>query len=318
MSDKELSRIIARKLAEADTDIEKLLSNADKSLLKIYKQALDDIRADLQRLAERYPEGNPVLIPAREELERQIKIKIDQLTYRVKGIINSTLKDTFTSNYYQTAYAFESSMGLNLGFGMLNASVIEASVLNSFDKITWVNRLDGWNQIAYAEIRKSLTKGLILGQGYGKIGKDIKERLDISAGRAIRIARTEGHRVQSVARLDAIDKTTSAAERLGIEVTRIWTATLDNRTRDTHADLDGQAASEDGFYTISGITTEAPGLSGVPEFDINCRCTERTEIKGYETNVRRDNISKELIEYQTYKDWYNGRIGLNKDGQEYV
>jgi uncharacterized protein with gpF-like domain len=312
MSDKDLTRLIIRKLALADTYVEGLLKTADKRLLAEYKASLDAIRLELAKLYEKLggniTRENALQYNRLSSLEAQIAAEIKRLNVVTRQIITGSLKDVFATNYYNTAYAFESSMSLKLGFGLLAADVIKASVLNPLDRITWIERAQGWNQDAYNKIRSAITQGLIKGEGYGKIGKAIKDRLDITAGRAVLIARTEGHRVQSVARLQAFEKTEAACDRLGVEVLRIWTATLDAKTRPDHQDADGQAADEDGMYNINGITTEAPGLSGIPEFDINCRCTERTEVKGYESNIRKDNITKELIPNMTYKEWYNLRI----------
>jgi uncharacterized protein with gpF-like domain len=312
MSDKDLTRLIIRKLALADTYVEGLLKTADKRLLAEYKASLDAIRLELAKLYEKLggniTRENAIAYNRLSSLEAQIAAEIKRLNVVTRQIITGSLKEVFATNYYNTAFAFESSMSLKLGFGLLAADVIKASILNPLDRITWIERAQGWNQDAYNKIRSAITQGLIKGEGYGKIGKAIKERLDITAGRAVLIARTEGHRVQSVARLQAFEKTEAACERLGVEVLRIWTATLDAKTRPDHQDADGQAADENGMYNINGITTEAPGLSGIPEFDINCRCTERTEVKGYESNIRKDNITKELIPNMTYKEWYNLRI----------
>lgn len=312
MSDKDLTRLIIRKLALADTYVEGLLKTADKRLLAEYKASLDAIRLELAKLYEKLggniTRENALQYNRLSSLEAQIAAEIKRLNVVTRQIITGNLKDVFATNYYNTAFAFESSMSLKLGFGLLAADVIKASVLNPLDRITWIERAQGWNQDAYNKIRSAITQGLIKGEGYAKIGKAIKDRLDITAGRAVLIARTEGHRVQSVARLQAFEKTEAACERLGVEVLRIWTATLDAKTRPDHQDADGQAADENGMYNINGITTEAPGLSGIPEFDINCRCTERTEVKGYESNIRKDNITKELIPNMTYKEWYNLRI----------
>ncbi len=51
------------------------------------------------------------------------------------------------------------------------------------------------------DIRTELTRGLIEGEGYGKIAKAITDKTGIHFGRILRIDRTEGHRVQNAAKI---------------------------------------------------------------------------------------------------------------------
>jgi F like protein len=93
--------------------------------------------------------------------------------------------------------------------------------------------------------------------------------------RAETIARTEGLKVTEQVRADSMD---AMADQAGIDrglVVKQWSATNDNRTRDTHAALDGQARLvEDPFDSESGAQLDHPGDgSAPPEEVINCRCT---------------------------------------------
>jgi uncharacterized protein with gpF-like domain len=324
MSDKDLNRLIVAKLKKADTNIEELLKSYEQRLLKAYKASLRNIRAELAEAAAKYGDkaaySEMMKFQRLDKLEANIKNEIKRLNAISKNTIKAELKEVYQANYYQSAYALESSSSLKLGFGMLDTNVVETSILNPLDRISWENRLKKWNNNMIDKINQDITRGLIQGEGYGKIGARIAKTIGESAGHAIRIARTEGHRVQSAARLKSFAKSQESMDRLGVETIRIWTATLDVRTRDSHAAMDGQSPDEDGYYTLpSGVRTEAPGLSGVAEEDINCRCQERMEVKGYESNVRRDNMTKELIPNMTYQEWYDLRINtvkLDKGGEK--
>lgn len=154
------------------------------------------------------------------------------------------------------------------------------------------------------QIRSELTQGLIQGEGYGKITKRIIDKTGINAGKVTRIVRTEGHRVQNAASLLAYDKTQVAADRLGLKTVKKWVATLDNRTRDTHQQMDGQEADAEGMFTFpGGAKTPAPGIQGPPEEIINCRCTTIMQFKDFPQKFRRDNETKQIIEYTNYADW---------------
>jgi hypothetical protein len=108
----------------------------------------------------------------------------------------------------------------------------------------------------------------------------LEKSTEMSANKTIRIVRTEGHGTQSVGRKLAVDNIEGAADRLGVKIKRVWVATNDDRTRDSHLAMDGKEADDDGLFTFpSGVRTEGPGMSGVAEEDINCRCTVRVEVE---------------------------------------
>lgn len=85
---------------------------------------------------------------------------------------------------------------------------------------------------------------------------------------AIRITRTEGHRIQNQAQMDTI----KTAKSKGADVVKQWDSTLDGRTRDTHKRLDGQIREIDEPFEIGGLSAMCPGDFGDPAEDCNCRC----------------------------------------------
>lgn len=100
--------------------------------------------------------------------------------------------------------------------------------------------------------------------------------------RAETIARTEVQRTVGRARRESI---TQVLEQIGEpkeSVVRTWVATGDKRTRDTHAEMDGQQRGLDAPYeSSSGARMMHPGdasLGAPAEELINCRCTELYEI----------------------------------------
>jgi len=52
-----------------------------------------------------------------------------------------------------------------------------------------------------------------------------------------------------------------------------WVATLDDRVRDTHLDLDGEIVPLGEPFTAGGYSAQNPGEFGIASQDINCRCT---------------------------------------------
>lgn len=65
----------------------------------------------------------------------------------------------------------------------------------------------------------------------------------------------------------------AAVVAAGITITKTWVATLDDVTRETHAEADGQEVSIDEPFSVGGDELMFPGDDGSPEETINCRCT---------------------------------------------
>ena len=99
---------------------------------------------------------------------------------------------------------------------------------------------------------------------------EIVQRLDRDASvwetRAERISRTETTGAYNAGALDA-----GHEEGAGVKV---WIASADDRTRDTHLEVSGTCVGIDDTFDVGGALLEMPGdPSGAPEETINCRCT---------------------------------------------
>lgn len=102
--------------------------------------------------------------------------------------------------------------------------------------------------------------------------------------RLMRIARTENTQMRSQFKLDIQRELASQ----GIEVRRKWIHTLYNPTaiitdeyepRLDHLALHGQLEDRSGYFHTPKASGKAPGMFGVPEEDINCRCDVEFVLK---------------------------------------
>ena len=82
----------------------------------------------------------------------------------------------------------------------------------------------------------------------------------------MRIARTEGHRLQCQAGMDACYK----AKEMGADVVKQWDSTLDSNTRESHVAIDGQIRELDERFS-NGLMFPGDPSGGAAEV-INCRC----------------------------------------------
>ena len=96
------------------------------------------------------------------------------------------------------------------------------------------------------------------------------------ARRAETIARTESIRAVNQGQFDAVRQAVQNGEYGDVDVEKIWIATKDSKTRDTHRALDGQVARglNGMFISPSGAMLMHPHDPNAPaEEIINCRCT---------------------------------------------
>jgi uncharacterized protein with gpF-like domain len=122
-----------------------------------------------------------------------------------------------------------------------------------------------------ALIQKITTESIGLGLSQAEAGKLIADGLsewgaDISRHRSRVIARTETHAASQAA-------SQTAAEEIGFKVLKEWVSGNTDRTRDDHAEADGQTVELDQPFSVGGEQLMHPGdASGSAENVINCRC----------------------------------------------
>lgn len=119
-------------------------------------------------------------------------------------------------------------------------------------------------------LRKKITsvvsRSMATGRTFTQCAEELAANSRIGYNKAARIARTEGHRVQTRATMDAMEQ----AKDRGADVVKQWDSTLDGNTRDSHRAVDGQIR-ELGEEFSNGL--DYPGdPSGKASEVVNCRC----------------------------------------------
>lgn len=93
--------------------------------------------------------------------------------------------------------------------------------------------------------------------------------------RAETIARTEGVKVTSLARQEALTQSVEDLQIAPERLSRVWRSTMDSRVRDSHAAMDGQEVGmNEPFVSGNGNYLMYPGDPSAPIEEVaNCRCT---------------------------------------------
>ena len=294
-----------RLLRQGENSADRITKQTERRLIKNYQDALKEIRNKLSAQAEKgnLTQAQMAKYNRLARLEEDIGKEIGKLTGKNASNLRKGIGDVYEDQFYRTGYAVEREAQAKLGFGKLDRDAIEKAIENPADRIGFLERNKENSQRLRRQLKEQLTQGLTQGEGYEKIAKRLKDRMDVGANEALRIARTETHRSQVQGRLEGFDR----AEKAGVVAKRIWVSTLDDRTREDHEEMDGQVADENGMFDVEGIKAEGPGLTGSAEQDINCRCAVRMEIVGYEPELRRTREDG-TIPYTNFADWKKERI----------
>jgi SPP1 gp7 family putative phage head morphogenesis protein len=158
-------------------------------------------------------------------------------------------------------------------------------------------------------ITSEITQGLLQGEGVGKVATRLQNVADMNRASALRNARTSITGAENAGRLATFEE----AKAKGIKVKKQWQATLDGKTRHSHAALDGVSVDTDKPFPNGCMYPADP--DGPPEEVYNCRCTMIADL-GVESKepvyrrVRDPTTGRNVvINDMTYREWVASKYG---------
>ena len=304
---------LSGELIKADKALDSILSGTERRIVRAHANSLVAIRSELAQVYAKYEKAGELTYAEMAKygrlqgLEADIRKELNSLTGKTVRAVDSGNMAGYAESYYRTVFGIEGEAQAKLGYSMLNKNTIQRAIDNPLEKLA-LRRNAANIKITMSQ---QITQGLIQGESYTKMASRVKDTLESNTNNALRIARTEAHRAQQLGRKDSTER----ASELGVEMEKVWDASLDDRTRDSHQSLDGVAVGvdEDFYNPETGGRGPVPGSMGTAEDDINCRCSVRYQIKGYSPEVR--NAREEgTIPYQTYEEYAKARGWKKQNG----
>jgi uncharacterized protein with gpF-like domain len=223
---------------------------------------------------------------------------------QANAIVEGEKRAVFGENATYAAYEMEHGMGRDLSFSVYDSATV-TKLLREDPELLPRRVVNGekdkaWNR---KKISAAVTQGIIQGESIQQIAQRIARQTASSNMKAMtRYARTAMTSAQNAGRIEAMHH----AQDMGIKVQKKWLATLDNRTRDAHAHLDGQVQDVDKPFQSQLGPIMFPGdPSADPGNVYNCRCALVWVYPEYssENAKRRDNETGKLIEAMLYSEW---------------
>lgn len=247
-------------------------------LRKVYAQAQSNIDKKVQALLARQDANTPTVIyqvQHQQALRQQISGILDQLQGEQFSTVEEFLELCYMDGYTGALYDITDQLGGAVPFIMAPdpQQVVRAVQLKSKISTGLYTALGQDVEDLKRKISATISRGLTTGMSYSQMSTLLNKHSQIGMNNALRIVRTEGHRIQVQSGLDACQ----AAKEIGCDVVKQWDATLDGRTRPHHRQLDGQIREIDEPFEITTETgqtvkADAPGMFNRPGEDINCRC----------------------------------------------
>lgn len=242
----------------------------------IYSSALADIDSKVQALLARQDANTPTVIYQVQHqlaLKKQISGVLDQLQGSQFATVEKYLETCYTNGYIGAMYDISGQVGAPVVMAPDPRQVVQAVKLDSQISTDLYTALGENVAQLKKKISSTISRGISTGMSYGRIAQQLSAQSNTGFYNAMRIARTEGHRIQTASALDAC----KSAASMGCDVVKQWDSTLDGRTRPTHRQLDGQIREVDEDFEVTnakGVTLKAsaPGHFGRPGEDIHCRC----------------------------------------------
>jgi hypothetical protein len=285
----------------------------EMQVARVLRDALDKIRSQMTRIYERYSVGGELTLAEMTQynrlakMEKQIVSTMSEATRRSIRTIARLRPDIYDEAFFRYAWAVDQSTGVSLEWGLLNRQ----QIIEALDNHMYMIAVKSYSQDAQIRIFRALNDGLALGKSYARMARDLKNAINATLYQATRIIRTEGQTAQTAAQ----DAAYTRANEQGVDLDIYWDSTLDLRTRDSHASMDGVKRNENGLFRLAGGTAPYPAWAGLPAAErINCRCRLRGEIEGYSPAIRRTRRDG-IQPYTTYDEW---RPKLNKRGKAVI
>lgn len=246
-----------------------------------------------------------------EALQGQVSGILDKMQGDNYSTIESYLKDSYENGYVGTMYDI-AKQGIPVIAPIDQAAAVRAILVDSKVSKGLYNRLGVEVSGLKKTITREISRGISTGMSYADIARNIANVSKAPISRTKTIARTEGHRIQQASTVDA----QQAAKAKGADVLKQWNATLDGRTRPSHARVDGEIRELDEKFS-NGLMYPGDPSGGAAEV-VNCRCTSNSRAR-WGLDEEELNTLKERAEFfgldktENFEDFKKKYIAAGKE-----
>ena len=302
-------KTVQKKMADYAASIDKKSSE----LLQAYKDA--ETEDEKQKAKKAYIRFYRQVVKSKEfsALSANVADDLYKANLQASAYINSQTPSIYALNYNY----INAEMAKDIdGFIPQKITDTEAEKYSGYTQQTVDKKKDtDWNK---DNLKKSVLAGSLLLLGASAIMKrSANSAVEKNRNSASMHNSGMGTDAENKARLDGMYR----AEDMGNFITKIWMATLDNRTRDSHAALDGAEIALDEIFDNGCSRPRDP--NGALSEICNCRCSLKygvgqskgktrssrlgTVMGSYKKSSSFKGTTSEEIANMTYEEWMKWR-----------
>lgn len=321
------------KIDPAHKETDKLLKDMEKELNGIYKQAYREAREtadDFMKQFRAMDKAKRQQIKDETDKDKQKELKEDYERWRrtqifqgnryhqmadtlaadmsktnqiAASVINGHLPEVYAVNHNYGTYEIENGSKINTQYTLYDAQTVERLVRDKPDLIPRkaavnIPKDEQWNK---QHINSAVLQGILQGKSNDDIAKELATTITtMSHTSAIRNARTMTTSAENGGRIDSYKR----AEKMGIKMMQVWVATLDDRTRHEHRQLDGQKRKVGEPFEVEGEKIFFPGDPAAdPALVYNCRCTLIGQVETVNFDLSDTSQRESKLGNMTYEEW---------------
>lgn len=290
---------LKKEILNIKQDSENFAAKQTIELLKAYRRNLDDVRDQIAKIYAKYTVDGNLNISSQQrynvllDLERQLSEQMQSLGETSINTTTDILTDVYNDTYTKTAFTIDKGTQAFQSFSLLKTEFVKAAVTAPIGGKTFSSRI--WNNVdnLASRVKTDVEKAMIQGQSVEKLARQIKKDFGSTAYQAKRVIVTETAKTVTAAQ-EEIYRSSGVVQRI------MWDATLDGKTAEEDAKLDGQ-------------TWDINEPHPTPPLHPSCRCCLIPVIDGWKPTSKRENIidlvtgKKNVIDYSSYKKWTESR-----------
>lgn len=307
-----------------------------KSLKEIYNTSLEDITAKSKVLQDEInsiaaqieltdDEGEKAVLKSMEQskiyqkqyqdaLKKQINSVLDNMQVEEFKTVSDYLKTCYEDGFVGTMYDLQ-GQGIPLAFPLDQEAMVRAVQLDSKISEGLYTRLGEDVAVLKKKITAQVSRGISTGMTFKQVAQQLAGYTNIGFNNAVRIARTEGHRIQCQGTMDACYK----AKDKGADIVKQWDSTLDAKTRESHVMVDGEVKELDEKFS-NGLMFPGDPSGGAAEV-CNCRCAllQRARWATQGGFTKMNNFTKQFESFESPEDYAEFKKAFfSKENRQYM
>lgn len=270
---------------------EQELRRLDKKIVAVYQQAEREIKQKLDDFVEKHRKKNDEMLQklsdgliTKEEYKNWLSIQIFQrkqwetklkqiqkillnASNTAVDIIRTGQFDVFAANY--NFFVNAAGRIVSAHFNLYDSRVVARLIAKNPQLLPrW--KIDEFKEYKWSRmaVQNVIRQGIIQGESIEGITRRMVESLGSRNRQRMRLfARTAVTEAENAGRMEMLRDQL----RMGIRVKKKWLATHDNRTRDSHREINGEVAEVKDTFSNGLMYPGDP--NGNPAEVYNCRCT---------------------------------------------